>query len=85
MNGTLILLPSARIPRPPPTNILPPDISRLPDDPDRWSTDVMDISQQMLLISVGERGHVQWEISYPPVHLRTQTRKSQISDNGMYI
>lgn len=84
--GTLILLPSARIPRPPPTKLLPPDISHLPDDPDRWSTDIVNISQQLLLVSVDERGHgLQWEMTCSPGQLRTPTRKSQISDNGMYI
>ncbi|KAF8347527.1 hypothetical protein F5887DRAFT_1131225 [Amanita rubescens] len=85
INATLILLPSARIPRPPPATILPPDISHLPDDTDRWSTGIMSTSQQMLFVSVGEPGHAEWKITDAQGRLETPARKSQISDNGMYI
>ncbi|KAK2460005.1 hypothetical protein APHAL10511_008011 [Amanita phalloides] len=83
-NCTLILLPSAHIPRPPPTTILLPDISRLPEDLDLWSTDLMNLSQQLLLAAIGQKGQSRWASTDPQMP-KSEKRLHRASDNSLYI
>ncbi|KAF8625695.1 hypothetical protein AX15_005265 [Amanita polypyramis BW_CC] len=82
-DSILILLPSARVPRPPPATILPPDISHLPEDHDRWSSDVMNVAQQLLLVEFGEEAQSKWVLADAPLRVGSPKRKTL--DSLMYI
>ncbi|KAF8632646.1 hypothetical protein AX17_004779 [Amanita inopinata Kibby_2008] len=84
-SGTLILLPSAHVPPPAPRTILQPDISRVQENSDEWSSRMMNTAQHLLISALGEEGHFHWVPKDEKTITGMSRRKSRIADTGMYI
>jgi hypothetical protein len=88
-SGTLILLPSAHIPPPPPNTIAPTNISRLEDVSDGWPTQILQAAQQALFAAIGEKCNMIWEVQKGNKRDKEMTsgrrRDGDLGEGGMYI
>jgi hypothetical protein len=86
--GTLILLPIAHIPPPPPSSIAPTSLSNLDDESEaRWKTKFVRQAQSVLFGALGEKGG-EWEAlsdKSGDVEKPKIGRRGDLGEGGMYI
>lgn len=87
VRATLILVPSPHVPRPPPKEILPSNLSHLAEDGVDWSSSVVNLAQKLLFRSVGEENvSMTWKSpKSDDGPTKAPKRSTEMGEGAMYI